>query len=342
MGNEANGRVRPVRLRDVAARAGVDISTASRALSGQRKVSADATKRVNEAAAALGFAPNQAARNLRLSRTMVLGVVTHHFDSPIYLDALEGLGGVCHDHGYELMITTARGDAALYQLLVQRLYERRVDGLILWTPPAVGAALDPFTSGDTPVLAIGVRNAASSAVPHINVSEAQPIDTAVQRLTALGHRSLFYLSSPRSSSRQRLPGLQAAARRAGVALAHEEAPLDQPMPALCEQLRRQLVEPGGVTAVIADHRHLGRVTAALHLIDVRVPADVSLVGFARSRWAQEIWLPTATIQTDAVAFGRVVGRTMIDWLGGTRPPETTEVPAAEWIERTTIGPAPRP
>jgi DNA-binding LacI/PurR family transcriptional regulator len=342
MENQPNGRARPVRLRDVAALAGVDISTASRALSGQRKVSADATKRVSEAAAALGFAPNQAARNLRLSRTMALGIVIHHFDSPIYLDALEGLGGVYHEHGYELMITTARGDPALYQLLMQRLYERRVDGLILWTPPAVGGALDPFTSGDTPVLAIGVLSAPSPAVPHLNVSEKQPIDAAVQRLAALGHRSLYYLSSPRSSSRQRLPVLDAAARRAGVTFVHEEAPLDQPMPALCDQLRRWLGGPERVTAVIADHRHLGRVTAALHLINVRVPEDVSLIGFARSRWAQEMWLPAATIQTDAVQFGRVVGRTMIDWLGGTRPPETTEVPVAEWIERATIGPAPRP
>ncbi len=340
MGNQAIGRARPVRLRDVAALAGVDISTASRAMTGQRKVSADAIRRVNEAAATLGFAPNQAARNLRLSRTMVLGVVINHFDSPIYLDTLEGLGGACHDHGYELMITTARGDAALYQLLMQRLYERRVDGLILWTPPPLGDALDPFAGADTPVLAIGSRGAASPAVPHLNVSEAQPIDAAMQRLAALGHRSIFYLSSPRSSSRQRLPALDAAARRAGVTIAHEGAPLDQPIPALCDQLRHRLSGPAGVTAVIADHRHLGRVTAALHLIDVRVPEDVSLVGFARSRWAQEMWLPTATIQTDAVEFGRVVGRTMIDWLAGTRPPETTAVPVAEWIERATVGPAP--
>ena len=73
---------------------------------------------------------------------------------------------------------------------------------------------------------------------------------------------------------------------------------------------------------------------------MRCPEDVSLIGFARSRWAQETWLPTATIQTDAVKFGQIVAQIMVDWLGGARPPDLSHVHVAEWVERGSVGPAP--
>jgi DNA-binding LacI/PurR family transcriptional regulator len=340
MQEPANGHERPVKLRDVATLAGVDISTASRALSGQRKVASETIKRVNEAAAALGFVPNQAARNLRLSRTMTLGVVINRFDSPIYLDALEGMGSTSHEAGYELMITSARADADLYKLLVQRLFDRRVDGLILWMPPRLGGALDPFLNLNIPALAIGIHETWSPPIPHISVTEARPIHDAMQRLAALGHRTLFYLKVPLNISRPRMPALRQETAHAGIRFIDEAFARDRPMVELCDLLRRQLGPPINATAILADHHHLAQVTAALHMIDVQVPEDVSLIGFARSRWAQESWLPTATIQTDAVQQGRVVAQMMLDWLGGTRPPNLTDLHLSEWVERESVGPAP--
>jgi LacI family transcriptional regulator len=339
MSETASGNGRPVKLRDVARLAGVDVSTASRALTGQRKVAADTLERVTSAAATLGYTPNQAARNLRLSRTMTLGVVINRFDSPIYLDALEGMGATCHTHGYELMITSARNDPSLYALLAQRLFERRVDGLILWNPPPIREPLAPILALDLPVLAIGVRGKDSPAVPYVNVTEDQPIHEAVQRLAALGHRALFYVRVPFDYGRPRLPSLEREAAHAGIRLEHEAFASDRTMPELCALLRRYLDPPHRATAILSDHRHVARVTAALHLLRVRVPEDVSLLGFARSRWAQETWLETATIQTDAVRFGNAVARLMIEWLGGTRPPDVTEVDVAEWVEHRTVGAA---
>jgi LacI family transcriptional regulator len=318
----------------------VDISTASRALTGERKVAANTVKRVMDAVATLGYAPNQAARNLRLSRTMTLGVVINLFDTPIYLDMLEGLGSTSHEHGYELMITSARGDPNLYPLLVQRLFERRVDGLIMWTPPNLGTSLGPLISRNIPVLAIGVRGKGSPPIPYLNATEERPIRAAVERLSELGHRTILYLTVPLNLSRQRLPALERETGRAGLRLIQQSVPRNAPMPELCDLLRTHLAPPINATTILTDHHHLAQVTAALHLLDLRAPEDVSLIGFARSRWAQETWLPTATIQTDAVKFGHVVAQMMVDWLGGTRPPNLTHVHVAEWVERGSVGPAP--
>jgi LacI family transcriptional regulator len=340
MSKPSDGRGRPVSLRDVASHAGVDISTASRALTGQRKVGAETLARVEAAVAALGYAPNQAARNLRLSRTMTIGVVINRFDTPIYLDALEGMGSVCDEQGYSLMITSARADAALYRRLVEKHWGRRVDGLILWTPPDLGDALGPFLTAGVPVLAIGIPEESPVAVPLINVTEAAPIRDAVADLAALGHRALLYLRVAHNVSRPRLPTLEAACARAGIRLIHERLEHGMAMDAFRVRLRRLLAPPDGATAVLADHHHLAQVTAALPALRLRVPDDVSLLGFARSRWAREMWLPIATIQTDAVAFGQAVASLVLGWLNGRRPPDRTEVPVAEWVRRGTIGPAP--
>src|SRR5579862_3617099 len=88
-GDAVAGRV--VTLRDVARRAGVDVSTASRALTGSRNVTAPLATRVRGAAAALGYSPNHAARSLRLSHSMTLGVVFGRFQNPLLLELIEGL-----------------------------------------------------------------------------------------------------------------------------------------------------------------------------------------------------------------------------------------------------------
>jgi LacI family transcriptional regulator len=340
MRESGNGHGQTVNLRDVANRAGVDISTASRALTGERRVAAETVKRVMDAVTALGYAPNQAARNLRLSRTMTLGVIINLFDSPIYLDMLEGMGSTCHEHGYELMITSARGDPNLYPLLVQRLFERRVDGLIMWTPPNLGASLEPLISRNIPVLAISVRGEGSPSIPHLSATEERPIRDAMQQLATLGHRTIVYLKVPLNLSRQRLPSLEREAERAGLQLVQNSLPRNAPMPELCDLLRRQLAPPVNATVILTDHHHLAQVTAALHLLDIRAPDDVSLIGFARSRWAQQTWLPTATIQTDAVQFGHITAQMMVDWLRDTRPPDDSHVHVAEWVPRGSVGPAP--
>ncbi|MGD9892857.1 MAG: LacI family DNA-binding transcriptional regulator [Dehalococcoidia bacterium] len=318
--------------------AGVDISTASRALTGERKVAAETVKRVMDAVATLGYARNQAARNLRLSKTMTLGVIINLFDTPIYLGTLEGMGSTSHECGYELMITSARGVRSLSPLLVQRLFERRVDGLILWTLPNLGASLEPLISRDIPVLAIGVREKGSPRIPYLNATEERPIGDAMQQLALLGHRTIVYLQVPLQLSRQRLPALERATDRAGLHQIQQSLACNAPMSELCDLLRRRLAPPVNATAILTDH-HLAQVTAALHLLDIPAPDDVSLIGFARSRWAQETWLPTATIQTDAVELGQIVAQMMADWLGGTRPPDMTKVHVAEWVPPGSVGPA---
>lgn len=96
----ATDRPRPVTLLDVANEAGVSVSTASRALTGARRVRGDLERRVQEAVESLGYRPNEAARGLRMARTMTLGVLFHRLSSPVSLDMIDGMGAAAHEARY--------------------------------------------------------------------------------------------------------------------------------------------------------------------------------------------------------------------------------------------------
>src|SRR5439155_17392308 len=89
---------RIVTLRNVARHAGLDVSTASPTLTGRRRVTASIAGRVHSAAAFLGYSPNEAARSLRLSRTMTLGIVLQQLSGPGLLEFVEGLGSGADEH----------------------------------------------------------------------------------------------------------------------------------------------------------------------------------------------------------------------------------------------------
>src|SRR5690606_29970061 len=118
-----------VTLKDVARHAGVSISTASRALTGQRNVQSDLVARVWAAAEELGYRPNVAARGLRLARTMTIGAVFNRLESPVALEVFDGLGEAAHKHGYSVLVANAGGSAEEYQVVLQRLFDQRVDAL---------------------------------------------------------------------------------------------------------------------------------------------------------------------------------------------------------------------
>jgi LacI family transcriptional regulator len=118
----------PATLHDVAARAGVSVATASRALA--RTDVGDRNKnhsRVLKAAAELGYVANEAARSLRNVKTMTVGVVFNQLHDPLSTELLDALASTLEEHGYSLFVATAQGVEERFDNLVLRFLERRVD-----------------------------------------------------------------------------------------------------------------------------------------------------------------------------------------------------------------------
>lgn len=335
-----NQALRAVTLRDVARRAGVDVSTASRALSGRRRVTAEIAGRVHEAAAALGFSPNQAARSLRLARTMTLGIVVGRHINPGLLEFLEGLGSRADEDGYSLMVTVAQDAADHYRTLVRRLLERQVDGLFIAAPPDLGDALRGLQQAGTPVLGLFSRGRGGDALPLVTASEENAVDRAVARLGALGHRRLLYLGIPEAIPSIRVEWLHAATAAHGLMLRPQVVSHEKSAAALQAQVRRALQETAA-TALFFDYSEAPRLLHALRSLELHVPDDLSLVVFGESSWTIELGPPLASIRHDLHALGRVAAQAMIDRLSGAAAADTVEAGVAEWVERASIGPTRR-
>ena len=124
-------------LADVAARAGVSVTTASYVLNGraeEMRISSEAAARVSTAAEQLSYRPNHNARSLRTSRTSTLGIVSDHLASGQYASQmLSGAAAAARARGHLVVIAETGGDPMLEEQLIQELLDRRVDGILYAT-----------------------------------------------------------------------------------------------------------------------------------------------------------------------------------------------------------------
>ncbi|HYM34797.1 MAG TPA: LacI family DNA-binding transcriptional regulator, partial [Steroidobacteraceae bacterium] len=134
-----------VTLEDVAKRARVSVSTASRALAGF-KVNKKNAQKVQRAAADLGYVMNEAARSLRNVRTQTVGLVFHELTGAFGIELLSSISSRLDAHGYCVFVATAQGENERYDKLVHRFLERRVDALLCVHGAGTGAALNRFVS----------------------------------------------------------------------------------------------------------------------------------------------------------------------------------------------------
>jgi len=182
-----------VTLHEVAARADVSIATVSRALNGL-PVSADSLERVQKAASELGYVANAAARALRAERTMTLGMIFYDMQYVIDISLVDALTETVEAAGYSLLISTARGDPARYEILARRFLERRVDGLFCFRPRGDATILTACEAAGVPLLTLypdpGPYGAAATVRPRFRTGAIALAD----RLYELGHRRMLVVS----------------------------------------------------------------------------------------------------------------------------------------------------
>lgn len=324
-------------LRDVAEAAGVSVSTASRALNGQRRVGRELVERVRAAADAVGYQPNLAARSLRTSRTMDLGLAFSRLDTPAALDLIDGLGAGAHEGGYNLLVTSARGDAARYRDALRHLLHRRVDGLLVSRPAGIGEEIAAFERQGIPVLALVSSGEGAEHLPLVNVDILPAFKDAYRSLARHGHQAVALLTEgyglrPPRPGRLRDGTVVRVSRLASTASREE----------IVEALRAQREADPPATAIICDQRFIPTVIDVLRSWDTSFPRDISLASYLDSRWLDELVTPPlAAIHIDVAELGVAAARMMTAWLAdGEEPPHRTHLPLSRWIERPSVGPVP--
>lgn len=324
---------RRVTLQQVADRAGVSIATASRALAGAVASRASA-ERVFTAVAELGYVPNEAARSLRVVRTMTIGVAFFSLRLPGALALLEGLSRVLDDAGYTLLIADTRGERSRFDLIFSRFLERRVDALLCVNPDGVGPVLERYREGGVPVVALISRGRGARSLPFIAPSLEPAASDALRQLQRLGHRRVAFW----------LPGGETGTFRAMSRLAKsiplEVATLDPFAQGFSVRTAlRSLQEQGTATAVLTNYPVALELLRACQENRIAVPRDLSIAAVSDEPDLLELMAtPLSAIRVDMSAFGEAAGNMAVAWLAGRVPEHTTLVPVSKWMERATTGP----
>jgi LacI family transcriptional regulator, galactose operon repressor len=343
------------RLKDVAKAANVSLSAASRILRGESdRFGKDTCQRVLDVARQLGWRRNLLVNGMQTGRTKTIGVMIPPYDS-FWVDVLAGIHLVLATADY-LPITVWVGDCqemphfekdddpGLGQ--ISRLLDRRVDGLILWPSFAV-AYYDHYRElieRRMPVVVIDHKFSEDKIADSIETDEARCARAVAKHLLALGHTDIACLSSRETAwqawaVRRREAFEKAASAQAGMKV--QSWRLNQwgtNGPEVAAEILTRDPRPTAVFAV-TDHEALFIYEAAEDL-GLKIPDDLSVVGFADLDFAAALHPPLTTLRQSPKEIGRRAAQLILDRLEGAlgdSPPTTIRVGGELIVRGSTTG-----
>ena len=193
-----------ITIREVAADAGLSISTVSRALTGARVVTPDIVERVRKSANRLGYRADSVARSLRTQRTDTLGLVIPDITNPFFPALVQAIEHEARTHGQSVLIVDADNDPQVERAALHTLLDRRVDAVLI-SPAHATASLEALAETARVVPTIQVDRVIDEGLPWVRVNQSQPIDEIVGRLRSGGREHFAFVgqSSTMATSSER-------------------------------------------------------------------------------------------------------------------------------------------
>ena len=325
-----------ITLRDVAKISGVSFQTVSRVVNNSPDVSSKTRRRVMEAVETLGYQPNLVARSLKTRRSLLLEVITFGVDTYIPRELMEAMGRAAKAYGYRVMFSSiADGDMQEVQSLLHRLNSSACDGAVI-TAPVENAAFTKLIDAHPSVPIVQVRNRDGSELPSVIFDQQAGSRMATQYLIDLGHREIAEISGP-------LHWHEALIRHESF-LATLKANHLTPaaivesshwMPMGGYEAAHQLLNSGHhFTGLVIANDYLGLGTIlALTEQGLRVPEDVSIVGFDDTPEAAFFSPPLTTIRQDYEALGQQSIQYLVDIINNPDTPVHHRALVPKLIER---------
>lgn len=318
--------------REVACAAEVSQSTVSLVLSGKAKgrVAPNTQERVRRIAAELGYRPNLAGQALRLGRFGLVMLVVPDVQNPFFVRVLDGAQQAARENQVSVLLGCGEYGTVINNSM------NAVDGVLVCSkkPPDLAAGL-----GRVPMVVMDTTS--PREVPSIRLRVAAGMTTAVERLIELGHRHLGYLRArprtPTFTSRQQAFRHAAATVRTQV---HES---DLSLADAERAAYELLAEPTDrVTAVICDDDlQAGGVYRAAYALGVRIPAELSVIGFGNTLISQLLLPALTTVELYGEELGRMGLVMLLELIAGKQPARRPQLPTT-LLERGSTAPAPQP
>ncbi|WP_243229591.1 LacI family DNA-binding transcriptional regulator [Microbacterium sp. CIAB417] len=318
-----------VGIRDVAELAGVSISTVSNALNRPGRVSEELAQRVREASDRLGYVPLQAAQQLRVGRSALLGMTVINITNPFFADLVAGAEEVASDAGLRILVGNANDDIAK-ELEYLELFDRvQVEGVLVSPFGPIEPWQQRVRDRRMPVVLVDAVDD-DAVLPSVSLDDVAGGRLAAEHLIDIGCRRLAFVGARQEvrQVRERLAGAQLAVdAHPGISLEPiwtTSATTGRGL-AFADELadRRPDDRPDGVVSS-NDHLAMGLVHG-LTARGIRVPQDIAVVGYDDIEFAAIATVPLTSVRQPAREMGRAAAELLISRIAGTEAPDLANV-----------------
>ena len=337
-------------IREIARRAKVSTATVSRVINGVTTVNPQMAKRVWNVIEELNYYPNTQARALVSGRSRIFGLIISEITNPFFPEMVQVFERIAVQHQYEIMLTSTGNDPTRMKTAVRRMIERRVDGVAVMTFGMEEVLLEDLKLRSVPLVFVDV-GPERPRIGNIRIDYLHGIRQAVQHLAALRHKEIAFISGP-------LRLRSAEARQQAFLQSMEEIRLEARPDLIIEgnhtieggiqAFAQLLTRPLKPTAVLCsnDMTALG-VMRHSYEVGIRIPQDLSIIGFDDIHLAQFVLPALTTVQMSQSELARLAFNALLSEVErGTPSPTrmeyvlTTELVLRE-STRLLSDPAPR-
>jgi LacI family transcriptional regulator len=301
-------------IREIARRARVSTATVSRAINRVPTVDPQLARRVWKVVDELGYFPNTQARALVSGRSRIFGLIVSEITNPFFPEIVQTFENMAVENNYEILLTSTVHDPKRMESSVRRMMERRVDGVAVLTFGMEESLLEHLRFRKVPLVFVDV----GPNVPHvanIRIDYRSGIQQAVQHLAGLRHTRIAFIAGPvhLKSALARRSAFQQSMAEVGLSpdlIVEGDHTLEGGMRALTELMSSQRKIP---TAILCsnDMTAIGVIRQAYDR-DIKIPADLSLVGFDDIRLAQFTTPPLTTVQMSQTELAQLAFRALIN------------------------------
>ena len=335
---------RRVTIADVARHAGVSTAAVSKVLRNAYGVSDGMSQRVRSSMAELGYRPHAAARSMR-GRSFTIGLLLDNIRNPFYGDFLDGVTGALAKTDFQVLVGSAGFSAESQSRVADAMIDRAMDGLIL-IAPSMSRSQVTVVAKTIPTVVVGHHDTADEYDSVVDDDRAGA-GLVVDHLVALGHRRIAHTSATVKGGQWtgrpeqvRSDGYRQAMHRHGLDEAVAIAGTSYSEEGGYQAGRELLGRPGRPTAIFAgaDFAALGVLRAAYEL-GLRIPADLSLVGYDNTTLAASAPINLTSVDQAAHDLGTTAARLLAERMDGRGRSVLTST-SPQLVVRDTTAPPP--
>jgi LacI family transcriptional regulator len=328
-------------IAEIARRANVSTATVSRTLNQSGPVKAATARKVWRAVTALNYYPNSHARALVSGRSRLIGLIVSDITNPFFPELIRGFEKLAADHQYDLLVTSTDYETARMTACLRRMLERKVDGVAMMTSEMDMGLIRELSRRGVPIVFMDVGQIGPK-MSHVSIDYSNGIHQAVDHVVGLGHSRIAFISGPLDlhSARARrqafIDGMLGHGLKPDPRLIREGTHTaeggEKAMAALLKLKRRP-------TAVVAsnDWTAIGALHAITHA-GLRVPADISLVGFDDIPLVSYTTPALTTVRMSASDVGATAFNALYSLIGERPEGAVYQVPTRLVIRESTARP----